>query len=110
MYARVWKAAVLPGKVAEFDAVLKSIVPIWRQFAGFRSLTVLRTGPGEMLEATVISTWETLDALRNSESGAFREAVARALSLCDRHPTLREEEVVVNEFAVPDSSTMTAIH
>jgi heme-degrading monooxygenase HmoA len=62
-----------------------------------------------MLEATVISTWDTLDARRNSESGAFRDAVARALSCCERPPTLREEEVVVNEFAAPDSSTMTAI-
>lgn len=109
MYARVWRVAIRPGKVEEFDAVVKSIVPTWRQLAGFRSLMVLRTGLG-MLEATVISTWDTLDALRNSENGDFRQAVARALTFCEPRPTVREEEVVVSEFVASAPSDATTIY
>ena len=110
MYARVWRIGILPGKVDEFEALVKSIVPAWRQMAGFRGLLVLRTGPGEMLDATVVSTWETLDELRSSENSTFQQAVARALSFCEPHPTMREEQVIVSEFASPDSSDITAIY
>jgi hypothetical protein len=54
-YARVWKAGILPGKVEEFTTATKAAIPILNRLPGFRSLLVLRSGPGEMLEATVIS-------------------------------------------------------
>ena len=110
MYARVWRFGILPGKAEEFEAFVKSIVPAWRQMAGFRGLLVLRTGPGEMLDTTVVSTWETLEDLRGSENSTFQKSVARALSFCEPHPSMREEQVVVNEFVSPASSEITVIH
>ena len=109
MYARVWKAIILPGKVEEFEAAVKSIILAWRQMAGFRGLLVLRTGPGETPEVTVVSTWETLEDLRGSQNDTFQQAVVRVLSYCEPHPSVREEHVVVSEFASPRSSDITAI-
>ncbi len=99
MYARVWKFGILPGKVEEFAV---------RQ-AGFRGLLVLRGGPGEKLEATAVSAWESLVALRNSENSAFEQMLARILPLCEHHPSMREEEVMVSEFVSQDL-TDTATH
>jgi len=70
--------------------------------AGFRNLLVLRSGPGEMLEGTVISVWDSLDHLRNSETTAFQEMLARVLALCEPRPSMREEEVLISEIASPD--------
>jgi heme-degrading monooxygenase HmoA len=103
MYARVWKFVILPGKVEEFAAAAKFAIPILRGQPGFRSFTVLRSGPGERLEATVVSAWDTLVALRNSETSAFQQALARALTVCEPRPFMREEEVLVSEFASDNS-------
>jgi heme-degrading monooxygenase HmoA len=102
MYARVWKFVILPGKVEEFAAATKSTIPILKRQPGFRGLLVLHSGPGEKLEATVVSTWESLVALRDSETPTFQQALARTLSLCEHHPSMREEEVLVSEFASAD--------
>ena len=109
MYARVWKFVILPGKVEEFVAVSNSLMPIYRRQAGFRGFLVLRSGPGEKLETTVVSAWESLVALRNSETGTFQQALAHALTLCEPHPFMREEEVLVSEFVSQDL-TDTATH
>lgn len=99
MYARVWRAGILPGKVEEFAAAIDSVRPFLRRQPGFRGLLVLRTGPGEELDATVISIWATIEDLRNSETAAYQEAVVRVLSYCGPHPSMREEEVVVCDFS-----------
>jgi len=102
MYARVWKFVILPGKVEEFVVAAKSAIPILQRQPGFRSLLVLRSGPGERLEATVISTWASIEALRESETPAFQKALSRALAVCEPRPFMREEEVLVSEFATED--------
>jgi hypothetical protein len=60
---------------------------------------MLRGGSGDRLEATVVSVWESLVALRDSETPDFERAVAHVLSFCERHPSMREEEVLIDEFA-----------
>jgi heme-degrading monooxygenase HmoA len=108
MYARVWKFVILPGKVEEFAAAAKSTIPILRRQPGFCSLLVLRSGPGDKLEATVVSVWDSLVALRDSETSTFQQALAHVLTLCEPRPFLREEEVLVSEFASQDlSDTVT---
>jgi heme-degrading monooxygenase HmoA len=102
MYARVWKFVILPGKVAEFAVVAKSAIATLRRLPGFRGLLVLRSGPGEGLEATVVTTWASIDALRDSETGAFQQALASVLSVCQPRPSMREEEVVVSGFTSED--------
>ena len=99
MYARVWKVGILPGRVEKFTDAAHAMMPILRGQPGFRGCVVLRSGPGEGLEATVVSMWESIDALRESETAAFQQALGTFLSHCERHPFMREEEVLVSEFA-----------
>jgi heme-degrading monooxygenase HmoA len=106
MYARVWKVGILPGKAEEFAEDVRAVIPAWRKMAGFRGLFVLRTGPA-MLEGTVISLWETLDALRDSENSTFREAVKHLMTCCEPHPLLREEEVLVSDYESSEASDIT---
>jgi heme-degrading monooxygenase HmoA len=102
MHARVWKFAILPGKVAEFAATAKFAKSVLRKEPGYRGFLVLHSGPGEKLEATVVSVWESLVALRDSENSGFKEALARAMAFCEPRPTMREEEVVLSDFIAPD--------
>ncbi len=99
MYARVWRANILPGKVEEHTVAVRAVIPILRRRTGFRSLVLLRGGPGDRLESTVVSVWESLVTLRNSETAEFERAVAHVLSFCERHPSMRGEEVLIDEFA-----------
>jgi hypothetical protein len=90
MYARVWKFSILPEKVDEFIAASNAVVPLLRQQPGFRNLVVLRGGSVERLEGTAISAWESL-----------------VFSCCQPRPSVREEEVVISEFASPNPSDTT---
>jgi antibiotic biosynthesis monooxygenase (ABM) superfamily enzyme len=102
MYARVWKLGIVPGNIEKFAAAVSSIRPLLRRQPGFCGLLVLRTGPGEGLEATVISTWASIDALRNSETLVLKQALVDFQSHCEPHPLMREEEVLVSEFPSSD--------
>lgn len=109
MYARVWKYVVLPGKDKEFAEAVNSIMPVLRRQRGFRALLVLRGGPADRQETTVVSAWDSLDALRNSEtSNSYQEKVLRVLSFCEPRPFMREEQVLLTEFAAQESSDITA--
>jgi len=108
MYARVWKFNVLPGKDKEFAEIVDWMMPVLRRHPGFRSLLVLRGGPAARPETTVISAWESLDALRNSETSAYQQALARVLSCCEDRPSMREEQVLVSEIATQEPSDLTA--
>lgn len=108
MYARVWKAKILPGKADEFAAAINLVRPLLLRQPGFCGLLALRTGPGEGLEATVISVWSSIDDLRNSETPDFQRAVVNMLTYCENRPVMREEEVVQCEFSADDpDSTIT---
>jgi heme-degrading monooxygenase HmoA len=105
MYARVWKLSVLPDRVQQFAAACRSVGTLNRKRAGFRGLIVLRGGPRDAPESTVVSVWDSLEELRASESAAFQKAVARALACCKRGAVLREEEMLIWEFAAPKKKT-----
>jgi heme-degrading monooxygenase HmoA len=106
MYARVWRVVILPGKMVEFLATTNAMLPILRRQRGFGGLFVLRSGPGERLEVTVVSMWASLEALQDSETPTFRQEVVKFLALCEHRPAMREEEVIMNEFpsSSPDDS------
>jgi|SRR3990170_2232692 len=101
MYARVWKFSVFPERVEQFRAACKSVLGILRKRVGFRALVVVRGGPRDTPESMVVSAWDSLEALRASENDAFQRAVARVLACCKRDAVMREEEVLVCEFASP---------
>ena len=43
-----------------------------------------------------------MSATRNSEATVFPQALVDFHSYCEHRPVMREEEVVVSEFASPD--------
>ena len=104
MYARVWRFSVFPEKVEQFAAACRSVGAINWKRAGFRGLVVLRGGPRDTPESTVVSAWDSLEGLRASEGDAFQQAVARALACCKPGAVLREEDVLICEFASPKKS------
>ena len=101
MYARVWKFNVFPERVEQYAAGCRSVLSLNRKRSGFRGLVVLRGGPRDGPESTVVSVWDSLEDLRASESDAFQKAVARVLACCKRGAVMREEEILVWEFTSP---------
>jgi len=101
MYARVWKFNIFPERVEQYAAGCRAVLALNRKRAGFRGLVVSRGGPRDAPESTVVSVWDSLENLRASESDAFQKAVARVMACCKSGAVLREEEILVWEFAVP---------
>lgn len=100
MHARVTQVRILSGKMEEFREAVDSLVPAIRRQAGFRALLVLGTTPGPAPEAMVVSIWDSLDKLKESEKNLFLyQALSRVLGFCDGFPLIREREVLVSEFA-----------
>lgn len=102
MYARVWRVVILPGKMEELLAITKELMPVLRRHPGFCGLLMLRSGPGERLELTVVSMWTSLEALQDSEDQTYRERLVKFLALCEHRPFMREEEVMMSEFPSGD--------
>lgn len=101
MYARVWKIRVLPENVERFISACRPAAAANNEREGYRGLLILRGGPLDNPEATVVSLWESLEALRASESDTFQEAVAEALACCEPGAVLREEEILLWELPTP---------
>jgi heme-degrading monooxygenase HmoA len=100
MHARVTHVHIQPGKVEDFTGGLDSIVPMIRQQAGFRAMVVLRNDTGKTPAATVITVWDSLADLKASEKNLFLyQALSRVLSFCEEFPSIREQEVLLGEFA-----------
>lgn len=98
MHARVTRLRIRPGKLEEFVAAFDSIIPTIHKQAGFRALLVLRHAAAP--EATVVSAWDSLEALRASEQNMFLfQALRRILTFCEGFPVTEEHEVPVGEFA-----------
>lgn len=83
-------------------AITNELMPGLRRHPGFCGLLVMRSGPGERLEVTVVSMWASLEALQDSEDPAYREALVKFLALCEHRPFMREEEVMMSEFPSGD--------
>jgi heme-degrading monooxygenase HmoA len=100
MYARVWRAEILPDKVEEITAACRAADVLNRKRAGYSGLVVTRGGQRDSPDCTVVSLWDSLENLRNSETEAFKNTVARRFMVCCKSgATLREEEVVFCDFA-----------
>jgi heme-degrading monooxygenase HmoA len=97
MYARVWRVSMLPENVERFASACRSVSVLNKKKVGYRGLCVLRGGPLDHPEVTVVSLWESLSALRASESEVFQKAVAEALGYSLPGAGLREEQILVWE-------------
>jgi heme-degrading monooxygenase HmoA len=102
MYARVWRFSVLPDRIEPFAAACRSVGEINQKRPGYRGLMVLRGGLRDNPQSTVVSVWDSLEALRASESDVFQKAVARALACCKPGAALQEEDVLICDFAAAE--------
>ncbi len=100
MHARITEFRLLPGKLNEFKRVVDSLLPMARQQAGMRALVVLRTPEHGLEGVTVVSVWDSVDAMRASEKNMyFYQALARIKLVTDGIPIIREHEVIATHLA-----------
>ncbi|MGH9714790.1 MAG: antibiotic biosynthesis monooxygenase family protein [Candidatus Acidiferrales bacterium] len=100
VHARVTQFSVPSEKLNEFIDSLSSAVPLMQQRKGFQALLVLRVEQSNPPDVRVMTIWETQQALRESESNLeFYRALAHALAFAKGFPVIREEEVVLYDFA-----------
>jgi heme-degrading monooxygenase HmoA len=59
MVARVTNYRIRPGKVEEFAATVKSLIPAMDKLCGFRFLVVLRGEDPDGRDAMAISVWDS---------------------------------------------------
>ncbi len=95
MHARVTQLRILPGKLNEFRRAVDSLMPMARKQAGMRALVVLRTPEPGIEGVTVVSVWDSVEAMRASEKNLyFYQALARTKLVTDGIPMIREHEVL----------------
>ncbi len=100
MHARVTQFSIPSEKLNDFLDALNSAIPLMRQRAGFQALLVLRVENSNPPDVRVMTIWETQQALHDSESNVhFYQALARVLAFAKGFPVIREEEVVLYDFA-----------
>ncbi|HTP45269.1 MAG TPA: antibiotic biosynthesis monooxygenase [Candidatus Acidoferrum sp.] len=100
MYARVTQFSVPSEKVNDFIEALSAAIPLMRQRLGFQALLVLRVESSNPPDVRVMTLWETQQALQESESNVyFYAALARAMTFAKGFPVIREEEVMLYDFA-----------
>jgi heme-degrading monooxygenase HmoA len=100
MHARVTQFSVPSEKLHEFTGALNSAIPLMRQQKGFQALLVLRVENSNPPDVRLMTIWQSQQALHESESNLeFYQALAHALAFAKEFPIIREEEVVLHDFA-----------
>ena len=101
MIARIWKARATPERVEEYAAYLKStVVPELATIHGYQSATLLQREQNGAVEVTVITWWDSLDAIRAFAGEAIENAVVHdsaARMLVDFDRGVEHHQVVFDE-------------
>ena len=100
MIARVWKARATPERVREYSAYLKStVVPELTAIHGYQGVTLLERDRNGAIEVTVITWWESLEAIRAFAGEAIETAVVHdsaARMLIDFDRSVEHHQVIVD--------------
>jgi heme-degrading monooxygenase HmoA len=100
MIARVWKARATPERVREYTAYLKStVVPELTAIHGYQGVTLLERDRNGAIEVTVITWWESLEAIRAFAGEAIETAVVHdsaARMLIDFDGRVEPPQVIVD--------------
>ena len=105
MIARFWKARATPDRAREYEAYLRStVVPELTAIHGYHGVTLLERERGGIVDVTVITWWESLEAIRAfageaAETAVVHDSAARMLLDFDRE--VSHHEVIVH--SVPKS-------
>ncbi len=99
MHARVTQFHILPGKSEEFATAVASLIPLMKQQKGFRGIFVLHTHATDPIQVQVLSLWDSLDALDESEKNLyFYQALARVQAFAQGFPSIHVHQVLVGEY------------
>jgi quinol monooxygenase YgiN len=108
MNARVWQLRIRPSKTQEFQDVFSSVLDLARRQEGYRGGLALASGKTDSPEVTVVALWDSLDAMRASETNLFlTQALARFMTCCEGLPHITEREILACDF-IPTSSRAKA--
>jgi heme-degrading monooxygenase HmoA len=103
MVIRQWRGLAKREEVPRYLAHFQSeVLPRLRGLAGFSGATVLRHNKGEGVELTVLSRWDSIDAVRAFAGVDFDKAVVALDARPYFHSydeTVTHHEVVVDEIA-----------
>lgn len=103
MVARVTHYRIREGKMEEFAAAVRTLLPAMDKLHGFRVLLVLGGEEKTGRDVMAVSVWDSAADLKNSDNNEFYyEVLARLLSCCESFsPMWHEQEVLVSKFANP---------
>ena len=101
MIARIWSARATPSNAAAYiDHFFQAVLPLVRRIRGYAGATVLRNDEGGLVEITVITRWESMDAIREFAGEPIDQAVvtehARQL-LASHDERVRHMRVALDE-------------
>ena len=99
MHARVWRIHMLPGKTDEFKSALVALSQQARRQPGYRGFFLLGPAGTDAPDSTIISIWESLDAMRDSERNLWlTQALAHVYQFSDGMPLIIERPVLTSDF------------
>ena len=100
MVARVTHYRIRPGKLDEFTSTVQSLTGAMDKLKGFRVLLVLRGEEAASHEVTAISTWDSVEDMKDSDSDSFYyHVVSKLIGCCESFSPMHEQEVMVSKFA-----------
>ena len=100
MIARIWKARATRERAREYAEYLQStVVPELSAIHGYQGVTLLERESDEAVEVTVVTWWESLEAIRAFAGEAVETAVVHdsaARMLIDFDREVAHHDVVVH--------------
>jgi heme-degrading monooxygenase HmoA len=101
--ARIWKARVTAERANEYADYLRStVVPELRAIHGYHGVTLLQRESAPHIEVTVITWWDSLEAVRAFAGEAVETAVVHdraARMLIDFDRDVAHHQVVFDDRA-----------
>jgi len=100
MIARIWKARAAPERASEYAAYLQAtVVAELAAIRGYRGVTLLERDRDHLVEVTVITWWDSIEAVRAFAGEAVETAVVHdtaARMLVDFDRDVAHHRVVVD--------------
>lgn len=101
MIARIWKARATRERVGEYASYFQTtVVPELKAIHGYKGATLLHGERDQAIDVTVITWWESLDAVRAFAGEAIETAVVHdsaARMLIDFDRTVTHHTVAFDE-------------
>jgi len=103
MHARVWRVRMQPGKTDEFKSALLGLAEQARRQQGYRGFLLLGPADDDTPDTTIISLWDSFEAMRATERNLFvTQALAHLYKFSEGMPHIVERPVLAMTFRPED--------